>query len=176
MWFRITVLKVFFWSPGTYYLQKHTTAHKNRSSIPPHCIKLKPSKATDIFRVQIWSTGDLKRFRTVWKISWLKKVQASRNLVGILTIFPLKCFSTVLFQLKVSKNHIKKNPTHFSLSEEFEFPVPQTNPRLFFALQFSPPPASYQLRFCSCSNKSLSVRVQPPRQDGSYQFTSFLLF
>lgn len=77
----------------------------------------------------------LKRSKTAWKISWFRK--SCRDL-WFYTTFPLKSFSTVLKKCKdsITKKKIIKIPILFSLSQEF--PVPWTNPGLFFAVQFLP--------------------------------------
>lgn len=162
-------------SLGIYSLQKHTTAHKNRISIPFCWIKLKSSKTIDIFRVQVEEPW--RALRLPEREVGLEK--SCRNLWGLYTMFPFKCFSTVLVQLKKCKDSIKKkkkksHPFFFitgvsrALNKSRAVFCPPVSP-------FLPPAASYQLRFCSCSNNSPSVTVQPPRQDDSYYFTRFLM-
>lgn len=149
-----------------YHLQKHTAADGNRSCIPLSCTKLKPSKATDIFRAQVSSAGALKRFRAVCKINWLKKIQANGGGGGNPDHVPAESFSTVPVQPEVHKDLISKRkkkkkkhkkkeiPTHFLYRRSWDLAHPaQTR-----GCSFSPPcQAPQQLRSCSCSNNSLSV-------------------
>lgn len=165
-----------------YHLQKHTAADGNRSCIPLSCTKLKPSKATDIFRAQVSSAGALKRFRAVCKINWLKKIQANGGGGGNPDHVPAESFSTVPVQPEVHKDLISKrkkkkkaqekgNSHPLSVSEELGFSAPSTNPGLFLLSSLPGSSAAEVLQL----QQQQPVCGWPRRWDGAGQLTASLM-